>query len=172
MLSELPVQRFIGTNWRKKFIDRLIQVAARESLESPLQLKRTKLGFADPYLRNLNFVCRCRMHIETLPFPKTDFQLPAEVAVRNLTEKAAIFDLAILAGRSRRVSVGDVTAHIESRNDRAENAWLLGCIRRWAQEVGGGGRGYGWDFWRLLWKNCHKVSRKNSIFLFMCLGRL
>ena len=29
----------------------------------------------------------------------------------NLTEKAAIFDLAILARRSRRVSLGDVTAH-------------------------------------------------------------
>ena len=36
----------------------------------------------DPFLRNGNFVCRCGMHIETLPVQMTDFQLPsAEVAV-------------------------------------------------------------------------------------------
>ena len=32
-------------------------------------------------LKNLNFVCRSGMHIETLPVPKTDSQLLAEVAV-------------------------------------------------------------------------------------------
>ena len=42
----------------------------------------TKLGFADPFLKNWNFVFRCGMHIETLPVQMTDFQLPsAEVAV-------------------------------------------------------------------------------------------
>ena len=68
----------------------------------------TKLGFADPYLRNLNFVCRCGMHIETLPVPKTDFQLPAEVAV---TWQKRPPNLIWQYRRSRRVSLGDVRAH-------------------------------------------------------------
>ena len=67
----------------------------------------TKLGFADPYLRNLNFVCCCGMHIETLPFPKTDFHLPAEVAV---TWQKRPPNLIWQYRRSRLVSLGDVRA--------------------------------------------------------------
>ena len=33
----------------------------------------TKVGFADPYLRNLNLICRCGMYIETLPFQRRIF---------------------------------------------------------------------------------------------------
>ena len=40
---------------------------------------RKNLGFADPYKKPK--LCRCAMHAETLPVPKTDFQLPVEVAV-------------------------------------------------------------------------------------------
>ena len=48
----------------------------------------------------------------------------------NLTEKAAIFDRAILAGRSREFVSVTSQLIVESRNDRAENAWVLGCIMR------------------------------------------
>ena len=102
--------------------DSLVQIEERSSSIVWYKLLRMKvqkvhfswreqnLVFPDLYLRNLNFVCSCGMHIETLPFPKTDFQLPAEVAV-TWQKKPPIFDLAILAGRSRRVSLGDVMAH-------------------------------------------------------------
>ena len=141
-----------------------MQVAARESLESPLQLKRTKLGFADPYLRNLNFVCRCRMHIETIPFPKTDFQLPAEVAVTWQKRPPYLIGPYCLGVLGEFLSVTSQLI-VQSRNHRGENAWVIGCIRRWAREVRrGGGRGYGWGLWRLSWKNCHKVSSKEQYF--------
>ena len=128
----------------------------------------TRLGFADPYLRNLNLVCRCGMHIETLPFPKTDFQLTAEVAVT--WQKRPPY----LMGPYWPRVLGEflsVTSQlmVESRNDRAEKAWVLGCIIRWAQEAGGGDTGgtsegfYG--------KIAIKLVAKNSIFLFKCLGR-
>ena len=97
--------------------DSLAQIEARSSsivwyklLRVKVHFSWTKLGFADPYSRNLNFVCRSGMHIETLPVPKTDFQLPAEVAV-TWQKRAAIFDLAILARRSRRLPLGDITAY-------------------------------------------------------------
>ena len=103
-LSSSIVQRFIGTNSRKKFIVWYLWLRVK------VHLSWTKLGVADPFLRNRNFVFRCGMHIETLPVQMTDFQLlSAEVAVT--WQNAAIFDLAVLARRSRRVSLGDVTAH-------------------------------------------------------------
>ena len=120
----------------------------------------TKLGFADPYLRNLNFVRRCGMHIKTLPVPKTDFQLPAEVAVTWQKRPPYLIGPYWLGVLGEFLSVTSQLM-VESRNDRPENAWVLGCIIRWAQ---GGGRGYGRDFWRLLWKNCHKVSSKEQYF--------
>ena len=129
----------------------------------------TKLGFADPYLRNLNLICRCGMYIETCPFPKTDFQLPAEVPVTWQKRPPYLIWQYLLGVLGEFLSVTSQLM-VESRNDRAENAWVLGCIRRWGREVGEGGggrggwRGYGWDFWRLLWKNCHKVSSKEQYF--------
>ena len=38
-------------------------------------------GRKEELLSRFMIVCRCGMHIETLPVPKTDFQLPAEVTV-------------------------------------------------------------------------------------------
>ena len=87
----------------------------------------TKLGFADPYLRNLNFVCRCGMHIETLPVPKTDFQLPAEVAVTWQKRPPYLIWQYWLGVLGEYLSVTSQLM-VKSRNDRAENAWGLGCI--------------------------------------------
>ena len=129
-----------------------------------LSWREQNLVFPDPYLRNLNFICHCGMHIETLPFSKTDFQLAAEVAVTWQKRPPYLIWQYWLGVLGEFLSVTSLLM-VESRNDRAENAWILGCIRRWAREVGGGrGRGYGWDFWRLLWKNCHKVSGKKQYF--------
>ena len=75
-LSSSIVQRFIGTNSRKKFIVWYLLLRVK------VHLSWTKLGLADPFLRNRNFVFRCGMHIGTLPVQMTDFQLlSAEVVV-------------------------------------------------------------------------------------------
>ena len=75
-LSSSTVQRFIGANSRKKFIVWYLLLRVKVHLSS------TKLGLADPFLRNRNFVFRCGMHIETIPVQMTDFQLlSTEVAV-------------------------------------------------------------------------------------------
>ena len=89
----------------------------------------TKLGFADPYLRNLNFVCRFDMHIyiETLPVPKTGFQLPAEVTATWQERPPYLIWQYWLGALGKYLSVTSQLM-VESRNDRAENAWGLGCI--------------------------------------------
>ena len=75
-LSSSIVQRFIGTNSRKKFIVWYLLLRVK------VHFSWTKLGLADPFLRNRNFVFCCGMHIETLPVQMTDFQpLSAEDAV-------------------------------------------------------------------------------------------
>ena len=91
-----------------------------------LHFSWTKLGFADPYLRNLNFVRRCGMHIKTLPVPKTDFQLPAEVAVTWQKRPPYLICQYWLGVLGEYLSVTSQLM-VESRNDRAENAWGLGC---------------------------------------------
>ena len=152
------MQRFIGTNWRNTFTVRLIQVAARESPESPLQLNKT--WFCGSLFKKPK-PCLSQWHAHrNFSFFKDWFSATCW-SCSNLTEKAAIFDRAILAGRSRRVSLGDVTAHVRVQG--------LGCIIRWAQEAGGGDTGgtsegfYG--------KIAIKLVAKNSIFLFMCRSR-
>ena len=116
----------------------------------------TKLGFADPYLRNLNLVCRCGMHIETPSFSKTDFQLPAEVAVTWQKRPPYLIEPYWLGVLGEFLSVTSQLM-VESRND-------LGTRLYYKVSTRGGGRGYGRDFWRLLWKNCHKVSSKEQYF--------
>ena len=155
---------------RKKFIDRLIQVATCESPESPLQLNKT--WFCGPLFKKIKpYLSLWHAHRNS-SFSKDGFSATCWSS-SNLTEKAAIFDLAIFAGRARRVSLSDVTAHgRESRNDRAENAWVLGCIRRWAREVGGGvGGDTGGTSEGFCGKIAIKLVAKNSILLFMCRGR-
>ena len=65
-LSSSIVQRFIGTNSRKKFIVWYLLLRVN------VHLSWTKLGLADPFLRNRNFVFRCGMHVETLPVQMTE----------------------------------------------------------------------------------------------------
>ena len=133
----------------------------------------TKLGFADPYLRNLNLICRCGMYIETLPFPKTDFQLPTEVPVTWQKRPPYLIWQYLLGVLGEFLSVTSQLM-VESRNDRAENARVLGCIRRWGREVGGSG-GVGGDTGGTSegfhGKIAIKLVAKNSIFLFMCRDR-
>ena len=75
-LSSSIVQRFTGTNSRKKLIVWYLLLRVK------VHLSWTKLGFEDPLSRNRNFVFRFGMHIETLPVQMTDFQrLSAKVAV-------------------------------------------------------------------------------------------
>ena len=77
-VTSAPILHRAEIHWHKfkKEVHRLVPVAARES---PLQL--TKLGFANPFLKNRNYVFHCGMHVETPPVQMTDFQLPAEVVV-------------------------------------------------------------------------------------------
>ena len=119
--------------------DSLAQIEERSSsivwyklLRVKVHFSWTKAGFAEPYLRNLNFVCRCVMHIETLPVPKTDFQLPAEVAVTWQKRPPYLICQYWLGVLGEYLSVTSQLM-VESRNDRAENAWVLGCIRRWGR---------------------------------------
>ena len=86
----------------------LIQVATRESPETPLQLNKTWFCgslFKKPKL------CLLLWHAHrNSSFSKDGFSATCW-SCSNLTEKAAIFDLPILARRTRRVSLCDVTAH-------------------------------------------------------------
>ena len=60
--SSSIVRRFIGTNSRKKFIVWYLLLCVK------VHLSWTKLGLADPFLRNRNSAFRCGVHIETLLF--------------------------------------------------------------------------------------------------------
>ena len=87
----------------KKEVHLLVQVAA---CESPLQLSKT--WFRGSLLKKPK-LCLSLWH--ALRNSSNDGFSATCWSSSNITEKAAIFDLAILARRSRGVSVGDVTAH-------------------------------------------------------------
>ena len=78
------------------------------SPESPLQLNKT--WFCGSLFKKLK-LCLSLWHAHRNSSCSKDGFSATCWSCSNLTEKAAIFDLAILARRSRRVSLGDVTAH-------------------------------------------------------------
>ena len=102
--SSSIVWRFIGTNSRKKFIVWYLLLCVK------VHLSWTKLGLADPFLRNRNSAFRCGVHIETLLFKWRIFSY-FRLKLQYPDKRAAIFDLAVLARHSQRVSLSDVTAH-------------------------------------------------------------
>ena len=118
--------------------DSLAQIEERSSsivryklLRVKVHFSWTKLGFVDPYLRNLNFVCRSGMHAHRNSSCSKDGFSATCWSCSNLTEKGHH----IWSGYWRGV-LGDylsVTSQlmVECRNDRAENALGLGW-EKWA----------------------------------------
>ena len=89
-LSSSIVQRFIGTNSRKKFISRLVPVAARES-----PLKLNKIWFRGSFFKKPK-LCFSLWHARRNSSCSNDW------SCSNLTKGPPY---------SRRVSLGDVTAY-------------------------------------------------------------
>ena len=94
-------------------VHHLVEGLQAASCESPLQVNKIWFRLSLFIIRNLNFVCRFHMHVET--FLRTGFQLLAEVTA-TCRQKSPFWS-----------GIGDspsVTSQltVESRTDRAENA--------------------------------------------------